>query len=61
MADGGTVVLGGILEKSDTKSSDKVPFLGDIPILGYLFKGTSDSAEEAELLIFITPVIVQGS
>jgi type IV pilus assembly protein PilQ len=57
--DGQTVVLGGILETTKTKSADKVPFLGDIPVLGYLFKTTTNINNKTELLIFITPKILR--
>jgi len=57
--DGQTVVLGGILETMKTKSANKVPFFGDIPILGYLFKSTTDINNKTELLIFITPKILR--
>jgi type IV pilus assembly protein PilQ len=55
---GGTVVLGGIFTQDLQDSVTKTPFLGDIPILGYLFKTTSKSDTRTELLIFITPKIV---
>ncbi|MFT5642793.1 MAG: type IV pilus assembly protein PilQ [Janthinobacterium sp.] len=55
---GGTVVLGGIYEQSETSSVDKVPLLGDIPYLGYLFKSTKRTTGKTELLVFITPKIV---
>ncbi len=57
--DGQTVVLGGILQ---TKSSDvinKVPWLGDIPVLGHLFKNTNRTNNKDELLIFVTPKIIR--
>ncbi len=57
--DGQTVVLGGILETTKTKSIEKVPYLGDIPVLGHLFKSTSDINNKTELLIFITPKILR--
>jgi type IV pilus assembly protein PilQ len=57
--DGQTVVLGGILETTKTASTKKVPFLGDIPVLGYLFKTTTDVNNKKELLIFITPKILR--
>lgn len=57
--DGQTVVLGGILETTKTKSSSKVPYLGDIPVLGHLFKTTTDINNKTELLIFITPKILR--
>jgi len=55
---GGTVVLGGIFEQQDRKTVTKVPFLGDLPVVGYLFKNTSTVSDRSELLIFITPRIV---
>ncbi len=55
---GGTVVLGGIYTQTDTNADSKVPFLGDVPVLGYLFKTTSVSTAKTELLVFITPRIV---
>jgi type IV pilus assembly protein PilQ len=57
--DGQTVVLGGILETVKTKSADKVPLLGDIPVLGYLFKTTTNINNKTELLIFLTPKILR--
>jgi type IV pilus assembly protein PilQ len=57
--DGQTVVLGGILETTKSKSANKIPFLGDIPILGYLFRSTIDINNKTELLIFITPKILR--
>jgi type IV pilus assembly protein PilQ len=57
--DGQTVVLGGILETTKTHSVDKVPYLGDIPVLGHLFKSTTDINNKTELLIFITPKILR--
>jgi len=56
---GDTVVLGGIYEQSSTQGEDKVPLLGDIPLLGYLFKSTTKIANKAELLIFVTPKILK--
>jgi type IV pilus assembly protein PilQ len=57
--DGQTVVLGGILETTKSKSAAKVPFLADIPVLGYLFRSTTDINNKTELLIFITPKILR--
>ena len=58
---GDTVVLGGIYEQVTRDEVDKVPLLGDIPILGYLFKHTLESDEKAELLIFVTPKILKDT
>jgi len=55
---GGTVVLGGLFQQTETNVTDKVPFLGDIPYLGNLFKSTSKIKTRSELLIFITPRII---
>lgn len=52
---GGTVVIGGIFEQQDTNDVTKVPLLGDIPVLGNLFKNKATSSRRSELLIFITP------
>ena len=57
--DGQTVVLGGILDTTKSKSANKVPFLGDIPVLGHLFKSTTTINNKTELLIFITPKILR--
>jgi type IV pilus assembly protein PilQ len=59
VGDGQTVVLGGILETTKSYSAQKVPWLGDIPILGNLFKSTTNINDKTELLIFITPKILR--
>ncbi|MDR0634528.1 MAG: type IV pilus secretin PilQ [Azoarcus sp.] len=58
---GGTVVIGGIYTDEEKVSVSKVPLLGDIPVLGHLFRTTSKSTNETELLIFVTPRIVDES
>jgi type IV pilus assembly protein PilQ len=58
---GGTVVIGGIYTQSDSTTVTKVPFLGDIPVLGNLFKNTYKSNQKSELLVFITPKIVSNA
>ena len=58
---GDTAVIGGIYEETLTNSVTKVPFLGDIPILGYAFKQTGKDIEKTELLIFLTPRIIKES
>ena len=55
---GGTVVIGGIFEQADRDEVVKVPFLGDIPFLGNLFKTRSKTSEKTELLIFLTPKVL---
>jgi len=57
--DGQTVVIGGVYEFNDRASVAKVPFLGDIPFLGNLFKKRGRSKEKAELLIFVTPKVLR--
>lgn len=55
---GETTVIGGIYQDSDSESDDGVPWLKDIPLLGWLFKSNNISKQKTELLIFITPKIV---
>jgi type IV pilus assembly protein PilQ len=55
---GGTIVIGGIYEQQETSSTTKVPLLGDIPVLGHLFKTTQRESTRTELLIFLTPRVV---
>ncbi|CAD0315804.1 type IV pilus secretin PilQ family protein [Xanthomonas sp. WHRI 8391] len=57
--DGQTVVIGGVYEFTDRSSVNKVPFLGDVPFLGNLFKSRGRSKSKAELLIFITPKVLR--
>ncbi len=57
--DGQTVVLGGILDTTKSTTANKVPFFGDIPLLGNLFKSTTKINNKTELLIFITPKILR--
>jgi type IV pilus assembly protein PilQ len=56
--DGQTVVIGGVYEFTDRNSLSKVPFLGDIPILGNLFKTKGRTKDKAELLVFLTPKVM---
>ena len=58
---GDTAVIGGIYQETVNNNVTKVPLLGDIPILGYLFKQTSKDIEKTELLIFLTPRVVKES
>lgn len=58
VSNGDTTVIGGIYVDSDTESDTGVPFLADIPLLGWLFKSNSKQKTKTELLIFITPKIV---
>jgi type IV pilus assembly protein PilQ len=55
---GGTVVIGGIYTQSTRNNTQKIPLLGDVPYLGWLFKNNEVVDDKTELLIFITPRIV---
>ncbi|MCL5799652.1 MAG: type IV pilus secretin PilQ family protein [Gammaproteobacteria bacterium] len=58
---GDTVVLGGIYETTRNRTVDKVPLLGDIPLLGWLFRSVQVQNDKAELLVFVTPKILSSS
>lgn len=58
--DSKTVVLGGLLKSEERTTHQQVPFLGDIPILGYLFKSTKRQQVQTNLVIYITPHIIDG-
>lgn len=55
---GGTVVIGGIYLEDQRDDTQKVPFLGDIPVLGHLFKVTTRQTSKSELMVFLTPKVV---
>ena len=55
---GGTVVIGGIFQQSENQTEQKIPLLGDIPVMGNLFKNNIRSSKRSELLIFLTPKVV---
>lgn len=57
--DGQTVVIGGVYEFTDRNSISKVPFLGDVPFLGNLFKKRGRNKDKAELLVFVTPKVLR--
>ncbi|WP_424408269.1 type IV pilus secretin PilQ [Pasteurella sp. PK-2025] len=57
--DGETIVLGGVFHKSLTKAIDKVPVLGDVPVLKHLFRKQHDREQKRELVIFVTPRIIK--
>lgn len=61
VSDGETVVLGGLYENTTSNGTNKVPVLGDIPVIGNLFKNKTRSEAKRELLIFITPRIVNDT
>ena len=57
--DGETVVLGGIINNSVSRTVNKIPFLGDLPIVGNLFRSTNKTDNKTELLVFLTPHVVR--
>ena len=60
MADNGaTVILGGLIDEDVQESQQKVPLLGDIPVLGHLFKSTSNSVRKRNLMVFLRPTIIR--
>ena len=56
-----TVVIGGLMQKTESSQVNKVPLLGDIPVLGNAFKRTTKTSNKTELVIFMTPYIVEGT
>lgn len=56
-----TVVLGGLVRDSESQSVSKVPLLGDIPVLGYLFRSTETTIQKQNLLLMLTPYIIESS
>jgi type IV pilus assembly protein PilQ len=56
---GETVVLGGVFERTRTKSTERIPFFGDLPYVGFLFKQEAEQDKNTELLIFVTPKILK--
>lgn len=60
LREGETIILGGLVKESRENTDNQVPFLGSIPILGYLFKSRSTTISRSQLLIFVTPHIYYG-
>jgi type IV pilus assembly protein PilQ len=61
VGNGDTVVLGGIFQDETASNEDKVPWLGDIPVMGALFRRRSNETKKRELLIFVTPTIIEDT
>jgi type II secretory pathway component GspD/PulD (secretin) len=59
LLDGQTIVMGGLIQNSSSRSRRKIPILGDIPGLGFLFEGRFNASQKKELVIFLTPTIVR--
>ncbi len=55
---GGTVVIGGIFEMEETNQENKIPVLGDVPVVGNLFKNRTKESSKREMLVFITPKVI---
>ena len=58
--DGETAVLGGLMTDKEIRTENKVPVLGDIPVLGWLFKGSTVKKQKRNLIVFLTPTIIRG-
>jgi type IV pilus assembly protein PilQ len=58
---GGTVVIGGIYSQTESNTTTKIPVLGDVPFIGFLFRNNSKTDNKSELLIFISPKIVKSN
>jgi len=56
---GQSIILGGLISENKTKGTTKVPILGDIPIIGHLFRGDSTSTDKTELIVMVTPKVIQ--
>ena len=56
--DGETLVIGGLIQESETKSVSKIPLLGDLPVVGMFFRSTSTSKAKEEMVIMLTPQIL---
>jgi hypothetical protein len=57
--DGETIILGGLFRETTTRSRNQVPFLGDIPIIGNIFRGQDDQTEKEEIIFLLTPTIIK--
>ncbi len=58
---GGTVIIGGIFEQEEISGSTRVPILGDIPYVGFMFKSNQKSEKRTELLVMITPKVIDNA
>ena len=61
VADGGTVIIGGLLKDITLQSMSKTPILGDIPVLGFLFRSKREQTTKSELLVFISPTVIEDT
>jgi general secretion pathway protein D len=60
VANGDTAILGGLIKEQDIETINKVPLLGDIPILGWLFKSRETTKDKVNLLVFLTPKVIRA-
>jgi type IV pilus assembly protein PilQ len=60
VADGETIVIGGVFSSESQKALDKVPFLGDLPVVGRAFRRNVEYESKTELLVFLTPRIINN-
>jgi general secretion pathway protein D len=58
--DKNTIVLGGLIDDSFSRTENKIPCLGDIPLLGWFFKSVSESREKTNLYVFLTPHVIEN-
>ena len=58
--DGETIVIGGLIKNQDIKTINKIPLLGDLPLLGFAFRNTHITKHKTEIVIFLTPKIITG-
>ena len=59
--DGETLVIGGLMKENESKNVGKIPFLGDIPLIGVVFRSTSTQKQKSEMLIMLTPKILKDA
>ena len=60
IGDGQTLIIGGLIKNKTIKGTTKIPLLGDIPGLGYLFKSKNDTTDKTELIIFVSPTVINS-
>jgi general secretion pathway protein D len=58
---GQTIILGGLISNNSSQKESKVPFLGDLPLIGALFRAQTQSGDKTELVIFVTPKVIESS
>ncbi len=58
---GTTLAIGGLIQQDETVNYSKVPLLGDLPLIGHIFKYTNKSKDRTEIVIFLTPKIIEGA